>query len=92
MCDFYFPKFELFLEIQGNWVHGFHPYEENNKTDQLTVESWRLKNSRYYEDAIKTWTISDVQKRQWAKDHNLNWIEVFSIKLDDVIDKIKDLI
>ena len=91
-CDFYFPDKQLYLEIQGNWVHGFHPFDKNNQNDINTLNKWKSKNSKYYESAIKTWTISDVKKRIWAKEHNLNWIEVFTNNIDCLIDKVKSLI
>ena len=92
MCDFYIPDKHLYIEIQGNWVHGFHPFDQNNQKDIDTLNKWINKNTSYYDAAIETWTINDVKKRQWAKEHNLNWVEVFSIKLEDVINIIKDLI
>jgi len=92
MCDFYIPNKHLYIEIQGNWVHGFHPFDQNNQKDIDTLNKWINKNTSYYNAAIETWTINDVKKRQWAKEHDLNWIEIFTIKLDDVINTIKDLI
>jgi hypothetical protein len=45
-----------------------------------------------YHDKIKTWTERDPIKRQWAKDHNLNWMEVFTCDIDILINKVKDII
>lgn len=33
----------------------------------------------YYNNAITTWTIRDVNKRNIAKNNNLNWIEFWNI-------------
>lgn len=92
ICDFYFPDIDLYLEIQGNWVHGKHPYNEYNIDDCKLLQKWINKNTPYYIQAIQTWTISDPRKRQWAKDHNLNWKEVFTYKLDELLQEIKDII
>ena len=92
VCDFYFPNINLYLEIQGNWVHGKHPYNEHNIDDYRLLQKWINKNTPYYIQAIQTWTIRDPQKRQWAKDHNLNWKEVFTYKLDELIEQVKDII
>ena len=35
--------------------------------------------------SIKVWTENDPYKRQIAKEHNLNWVEVFSIDIEEVI-------
>jgi len=35
--DFYLPDFDLFIEIQGNWTHGLHPYDGSNKDDVYIV-------------------------------------------------------
>ena len=92
VCDFYFPDINLYLEIQGNWVHGKHPYNKHNIDDCKLLQKWINKNTSYYIQAIQTWTIRDLQKRQWAKDHDLNWKEVFTYKLDELIEQVKDII
>jgi len=83
-CDFYFPDKDLYLEIQGSWTHGFHPFDNTNPNDVELLNKWKLKNNKFYNKAIETWTIRDVDKRNWAKEHNLNWIEIFTIRLDDL--------
>ena len=52
----------------------------------------KSKNSKYYQNAIENWTIRDVEKRDIAKKNNLNWIEIFSTKLDDILQQIRDRI
>ena len=44
VCDFYFPDKLLYLEIQGNWVHGPHPYNKSNIDDQYLLQKWINKN------------------------------------------------
>ena len=87
-CDFYFPDVDFYLEIQGNWTHGHKPFE-NTKEDLEIVKNWENKNTSFYKNAIKNWTITDVQKRNIAKKNKLKFIEVFSIKLEDIISVLK---
>ena len=84
-CDFYFPDKDIFLEIQGHWGHGGHPFDPNNKNDLKILNEWISKNTKYYNNAIEVWTVRDPMKRQWIKDHGLNWHEIFTTKLCDLI-------
>jgi len=36
--DFWLPKYDLFIEIQGHWTHGDHPYDESNEDDKALLE------------------------------------------------------
>lgn len=77
-CDFYFPDSDLYLEINAHWTHGGHPFDSTNKDDLLLLEQWKSKNTEFYNNAIQTWTVRDVQKRECAKKNNLNYFEVFT--------------
>ena len=76
-CDFYIPSLDLFIECQYSWTHGGHPYNKENDKEKL--ELWESKNTQYYKNAITTWTIRDVKKREIAKQNNLNFLEFFTI-------------
>ena len=80
-CDFYIPELDLFLELNGTWTHGKHPYDMNSKEDNTMLNIWKEKSKDHpmYLSAIKTWTISDVSKRNKAKENNLNFKEVWSL-------------
>ena len=84
-CDFYIKSLNLYIEINGSWTHGRHPFDENNQEDIDKLNLWKSKNSGYYQNAIQTWTISDVNKRNIAKENNLNYLEIFSNKLENCI-------
>lgn len=84
-CDFYFPDKDLYFEIQGSWVHGPHPFDSTSAADLCLLDELYKKNTKYYINAIETWTVRDPGKRQWAKEHKLNWVEVFSNNLNEVI-------
>ena len=91
-CDFYFPDNDLYLEINAHWTHGRHPFDSTNKDDLLVLEKWKSKNTKYYYIAINTWTVRDVLKREIAKKNNLNYLEVFSNRLDKIIGLIQYII
>lgn len=78
-CDFYIPSLDLYIECNYHWTHGGHPYNENNKEDQLLLEKWKTHNAKFYKVAINTWTIRDVNKRNLAKQNNINYLEIWNI-------------
>ena len=83
-CDFYLPKYNLYIEIQAGWFHGGHPY--NEELDKDTLEIWKSKNTDFYNTAIETWTVRDTNKRNIAKLNNLKYLEIFS---NDIYETIK---
>lgn len=78
-CDFYIPSLNLYIECNYHWTHGGHPFDENNKEDQLLLEKWKNKNTKFYNNAIQTWTVRDVNKRNIAKKNKLNYVEFWNI-------------
>ena len=83
-CDFYIPSLDLYIECNFYWSHGPHPYNPNSNEDKIILEKLKSKN---YIRQIKTWTQSDVEKRNTAKKNHLNYIEFYS--LEEVIDWLK---
>lgn len=88
-CDFYIPNIDLYIEFQGHWTHEKEPFDPNNENHKNIVNKWKLKASEcnfknesknMYLNAIKIWTIKDVEKRAYAKKNNLNWIEFFTLE------------
>ena len=80
-CDFYIPSLDLYIEFQGHWTHGNRPYK-NTEGDNTIVNRWKekAKKSKFYKNAIETWTIRDPKKRNMAIENNLNWIEFFTFE------------
>ena len=78
-CDYYIKSLDLFIEVQGFWKHGPHPYNEDVEEDIKLVQQWE--NKHYY-DAITCWTIGDVRKRSVAKINNLKYLEIFGFSYD----------
>lgn len=91
-CDFYLLDYNLYIEIQGLWTHGKHPFDETNIDDLNKLKLWREKSktSKFYKTAIDVWTNRDVHKRLIAKENNLNYLEIFSNNLEDTIEVIKN--
>ena len=89
-CDFYLIDYDLYIEIQGSWTHGWKPFDLESSDCIYQLNKWKLKSktSNYYKHAINTWTISDVKKRNIAKENNLNYLEVFSNNLEIIIEQL----
>ena len=78
-CDFYIPKLDLYIEYQGSWTHGNHPFDKTNTSDINILNIWKNKNTDYYNNAINIWTIKDPLKRKTAKTNNINLLEIWSL-------------
>lgn len=78
-CDFYIPELDYFIELQGYYTHGNHPFDPNSNEDLQLIEYYKKK---YGEDCqpITIWSIKDVEKRNCAKRNNLNFKEVWSLE------------
>lgn len=89
-CDFYLPDYDLYVEIQGTWTHGFHPFDKNSNEDKKKLNYWLSKSetSNFYKTAINVWCYSDVEKRETAKNNGLNYLEIFSIDFDYCVEQI----
>lgn len=78
-CDFYIPELDYFIELQGYYTHGNHPFDPNSNEDLQLIEYYKKK---YGEDCqpITIWSIKDVEKRNCAKHNHLNFKEVWSLE------------
>lgn len=79
-CDFYLPNIDTFIEINGFWSHGGHWFNENNLDDIEKVKQWKIKSEtkEIYSRAIIGWTIIDLNKKEKAKENNLNYIVLWN--------------
>ena len=91
-CDFYIKSLNLYIEINGTWQHNNHPFDENNQEDIDKLNLWKEKNTKYYQNAINTWTKLDIKKRNTVKENNLNYLEIFSIDLNECIYQLSEYI
>lgn len=88
-CDFYVPSLDLYIECNYHWTHGKHPYNLNNSEDKVLLKTWKTKESQFYKNAIIVWTITDVRKRNIAKQNKLNFKELWNYK--EAIEYINNL-
>lgn len=72
-CDFYVKSRDLYIECNFSWVHGGHFFDECSQDDLAIAEKWKAKKTRYYQNAIHTWTIRDKQKLETALANELNY-------------------
>lgn len=80
-CDFYIPSIDTYIEYNGSWTHGGHPFDINNENDINILNTWKekSKNSNFYKNAINTWTERDVNKRNCAISNGLKFYEFYDI-------------
>lgn len=86
-CDYYIPEKDLYIEYQGFWTHGDHPFNPKDNNDIHLLEEYKIKEKYYlyskkvkhttYTDAINTWIKLDPKKREIAKKNNINYLEIW---------------
>lgn len=78
-CDFYSKALDLFIEYQGNWTHGFAEYDSTDPNCIELLKLWqeKAKTSKYYADAITTWTVRDVQKKTAIVQNKLKFMRLY---------------
>lgn len=80
-CDFYIKPLDTYIELHGNWTHGYCPYNPEDAWCQQQLKNWEEKaiSSDYYKNAIYTWTDLDVRKAQTAQQNNLRYLALYNI-------------
>lgn len=73
-CDFYIRSRNLYIEINGDWVHGDHWFDSNSIADQARVKRFQEKGTPFYMSALNTWMNKDLKKRNVARKNNLNYL------------------
>ncbi len=73
-CDFYVPCLDLYIECNYHWTHGKHLFDNNNIDDVNKLNTWKNKQTKYYDNAIYVWSKLDVNKYNKAKENKLNYI------------------
>ena len=92
-CDFYIKSNKLYIEFNGTWTHGEHPFNKDNPKDMEVLNKWKEKAliSSYYKQAIITWTIKDVEKLNIAKKNNLHYLVIYKNLYNQFFDNINKL-
>ena len=91
LCDYYIPSLDIYIEYQGSWTHGGHPFD-TQENDNTILKMWQNKHTKYYDNAIHTWTIRDVEKRETAKKNNIKYYELWSDGTNNEFEKHKKFI
>lgn len=77
-CDFYVPCIDLYIEYNGFFTHGKHPFTGTEKDNQeLLFMIEKGKKSTFNSNAVNVWTVSDPKKLKAAKDNNLNYLVLY---------------
>ena len=76
-CDFYIPKEDLFIELNGHPSHYKHPYNSADDADVRLRESLSHSNKKWDKLVLETWALRDVEKMECAKSHSLNYIVIY---------------
>lgn len=79
-CDFYIKCRDLYIELNASWTHGGHWFNATDVDDLQQLSVWHEKAviSEYYANAIATWTVRDVKKREFARMNKLNYVALWN--------------
>lgn len=77
-CDFYIKSKDLFIEYNGTFDHGEHPFDKNNPEDIKKLKELEFKVETYgaksrYNNVIYIWTVRDVLKLETMRKNHLNF-------------------
>lgn len=85
-CDFYIRPLDLFIELNGTWLHGGKWFDASDPECVTVLSNWQKKlaeGHRFYEVAINVWTVRDVKKLNTAKAADLNYLAFWKNDLSD---------
>ena len=79
-CDFYIKSLDLFIELNAHWTHGDHPFDEMDEKDLQKLAIWaeKSKESKFFTNAIETWTKRDVEKLRILRENKLNFVLIYN--------------
>lgn len=88
-CDFYIESIDFFIELQGFYTHGTHPFDPTDENDLIAAE---LIKEKGWDNVLSIWCDSDVRKRNYALEKGLNYLEIFDIDVESIEDEILSII
>lgn len=79
-CDFYLPDIDLYIECNFHWTHGPERYDSKNIEHQKLLQIWKdkAKDSKFFDNAIYTWTDLDVRKFNIAETCGINYLVFYN--------------
>ena len=79
LCDFYIKSLDLFIELNFTWTHGGGLFTGCDKDlEKLILWQQKAQTSKYYQNAIETWTKRDPTKYKTAQDNCLNYLVFYT--------------
>ena len=79
-CDFYIKSEDKFIELNGFFTHGPHPFNPKDINDQLLLANLKEdadNGDKWAKNIIYVWTDLDVRKLKTAKENNLNFEAIY---------------
>lgn len=77
-CDFYIPSKDLFIELNRFPTHYCEPFDETNPEHLKLLEHCKTAPDNWVErKMVEVWAGTDVEKRKWAEEHNLNFKMIY---------------
>ena len=73
-CDFYIKSLDLFIEINAHYGHGDHWFNPSDEADVMRLKSLMNSDSDRETRAAEYWSKNDIDKRNSAKNNNLNYL------------------
>ena len=89
-ADFYIKSLDLFIEFNGSWTHSDHWFDARSISDRRLLNKWKYgaKYSKFYDEAIKIWTINDFKKREIARKCKLNYVVFWNGDKNNYADQV----
>lgn len=92
-CDIYIKSLDQFIELNIFFTHGGHSYGTNPLEDKKLLEKWTKlsSTSKFYKNAIRIWTETDIEKQLCAKRNNLNYLVFYTeAEVKEYLAKLKE--
>lgn len=85
-CDFYVSSLDLYIEFNGMWTHGPHPYNHADPNDVALRMELINKKTDWDNCFVYTWTDLDVRKYNIGIFNDLNlWLIYPNGKGEDIV-------
>lgn len=81
-CDFYIPATDTYIEYNGFFTHGGHPFDENNRDDVARAKVLLEKGKEHplCNSAYEIWTQSDPLKVETARKNKIKLLVFYNME------------